>query len=388
MDDLINVFKKENFLLPDDSKINIIDLVRTLYSRYGVKFKRNAKMKKLDKLIPKKKHTLFILVDGMGSNIIDNLKSNYILRKHKVLDMHTVCPTSTGCVLSSVASGMYPITHGMLGWYNHNREYDIDYNTLLFSDRKNNVNLKKYNIYPKDIYKFDSKLNKLNVNTKVLFPKEIMNSDYSKYIADDDKRVGYYDLEDAINIVLDIIKSDEETFTYLYIPSIDDIEHRDGIYDITVINELTKINKYIKKLLDKDELCTVITADHGQINVHEDIIMDFDKYNKYFYAYPSIDLGTASYYVKKKYRKEFEEEFKKDFKDRMFLFNSKTFIRYNIFGKGLNKELKKNIGEYISVCKNGYCFINDLNVEENIGITKGNHSGFSVGEMTIPLIIL
>ena len=71
-------------------------------------------------------------------------------------------PTTTGCVLSSVATAEYPAIHGMIGWYNYNRERNIDYYTLLFKDRKNKKNLEALGIKSQDIYQCDSKITNCN----------------------------------------------------------------------------------------------------------------------------------------------------------------------------------------------------------------------------------
>ena len=46
------------------------------------------------------------------------------------------------------------------------------------------------------------------------------------------------------------------------------------------------------------------------------------------------------------------------------------------------------MGEYVSICKNGYCFINSENTYEYLGTILGNHSGFSKDEMFIPLVVI
>ena len=96
--------EKEKLLLPNYDSLNIVDLVKYLYSKYGVKCEENDNIEKLKNIIPNKKHTVFILIDGMGSNLINTLDNNSILKKNKVTDMITVIPSSTGCVLTSLAT--------------------------------------------------------------------------------------------------------------------------------------------------------------------------------------------------------------------------------------------------------------------------------------------
>ena len=172
-------------------------------------------------------------------------------------------------------------------------------------------------------------------------------------------------------------------------PDIDSIEHDYGIDDEKVFRKLNEISALVEKLSKIDDLTIIVTADHGQINIHEDVIMDYNKYNKYFYSEPTIDFGTAFYYVKEEMRKDFVNEFNKDFKNKMYLFETSEFIKKNIFSLyKLDNYSKEGLGEFISLCKPGFCFINSQNVKEYYRKTLGNHSGLTRDEMIIPLIII
>lgn len=382
--------EKEKLLLPNYDNLNIIDLIKCLYNKFGIECMENDNIKKLKDIIPDKKHTIFILVDGMGSNLINLLDKASILKKNKVTDMITVSPSSTGCVLTSLATATYPSEHGIIGWYNYNREHNIDYYPLLFSDRKHNKNLKEFDIRVEDIFKVKSKLNELKVKTTVLYPDYIYNSVYSNYVANDNIRKSYTTMEDAFNQIIEITSLDKETFTYLYLPNVDALEHDNGFNSEIVLNEIHDIESQLKKLNNKN-IVTIITADHGQTNVdlNKDIVMDFKKYDKYFYAYPGIDFGMVTYYVKKNMKKEFLLEFNKDFKNKMHLFKTEEFIKNNIFGPNDNNSyLLDNLGEYISLCNTDSQFINSSKVEDYYKKTKGNHSGLTKDEMIIPLIII
>ncbi len=380
--------KQENLLLPDYNNLNIVDLVKYLYSKYGIKCEENDNIKKLKDIIPDKKHTIFILVDGMGSNLINILNNNSILKKNKITDMITVSPSSTGCVLTSLATATYPSEHGIIGWYNYNREHNIGYYPLLFSDRRHNKDLKEFDIKVGDIFKVNSKLNELNVKTTVLYPDYICDSVYSNYVANDNIRTSYTTMEDAFNQIIKITSSNEKTFTYLYLPDIDNLEHDNGYDSKIVLNEMYNIETQLNRLQNND-VVMIITADHGQTNINKDIIMDFKKYNKYFYAYPGIDFGMATYYIKQNMEKEFIKEFNKDYKDMMYLFKTEEFINNKVFGPNKNNHnLLDNLGEYISLCNCDSQFINSNEIDKYYGKTKGNHSGLTKDEMIIPLIII
>lgn len=378
-----------NLILPDYSNLNIVELMRFLYSKHGVDVKCNNE-NRFSNLINLKKHTVFILIDGMGSNLINLLPDDSVLKQHKVEDMITVCPSSTGCVLTSVATATYPSEHGIIGWYNYNREYNVDYYPLLFTDRDGN-DLNEKGINAHDIFKIDSKLNKLNVKTKVLYPEYIYDSVYSNYAASSSIRKSYSDLDDAFKKLKSIISEDERSFTYLYIPYIDDLEHDYGYDSKEVMNKLIEIDNLLNDVINIKDTTIIITADHGQTNVdiNKDILMNFNEYDKYFYAQPGIDFGMSTYYVKKDKINEFETKFYNDYKNKMYLFQTDEFLKNKVFGPNkYNDYLKSNLGEYISLCESDSQFINSDDIESYYKKTKGNHSGLSKDEMIIPLIVI
>ena len=387
--DLKKYIENNNLVLPDYSNLNIVELMRFLYSKHGVDVNCNNE-NRFSNLINLKKHTVFILIDGMGSNLINLLPDDSVLKQHKVEDMITVCPSSTGCVLTSVATATYPSEHGIIGWYNYNREYNVDYYPLLFTDRDGN-DLNEKGINAHDIFKIDSKLNKLNVKTKVLYPEYIYDSVYSNYAASSSIRKSYSDLDDAFKKLKSIISEDERPFTYLYIPYIDDLEHDYGYDSKIVMDKLIEIDNLLNDVINIKDTTIIITADHGQTNVdiNKDIIMDFNEYDKYFYAKPGIDFGMSTYYVKKDKINEFETKFYNDYKNKMYLFQTDEFLKNKVFGSNkYNDYLKSNLGEYISLCESDSQFINSDDIESYYKKTKGNHSGLSKDEMIIPLIVI
>ncbi len=389
MNNLKEYIKSENLVFPNYDNLNIIDLMETIYSRFGYKIKNNTKNNYLNNIIPNNKHYLFILSDGTGSNLINKLNKNSILKKNLKCNMLTVFPSTTGCVLTSIVTAKYPETHGIWGWFNYNRSLKRDYYPVLFLDRKSERSLIEFEIKPEDIFKEKSLLNELDAKVNILFPNYICDSIYSKFVGSDSIRHSYNSFKDIEEKIKSICEGDQSSYTYLYLPDIDSIEHENGIDSKKAIDKLNEIDLLVKNISKNKNLTIIFTADHGQTNINDDIILDFKKYNKFFYAYPSIDFGTASYYVKKGEEKNFENNFNKDFADKMILFKTEEFLNNNMFGVGkISKYAKSNLGEYISLCKNGKYLINTENIDSYFGKIKGNHSGLTKDEMLIPLIII
>ena len=363
--------------------------METIYARFGYKTNNSEKKDYLNKLIPTNTHYLFVVSDGTGINLFNKLDNDSILKNNLKEELLTVFPSTTGCVLTSIVTAKYSEIHGIWGWFNYNRILRRDYCPLLFMDRKSEKSLSDFDIKKEDIFKEKSVLNDLEADANILFPDHICNSIYSKFVGNDNIRHPYSNYKDIEEKVKEICQKGKTSFTYLYLPDIDSIEHETGIDSYETINKLKEIDNLIKNLSNNKNLTIILTADHGQINVNEDIIFDFKKYDKYFYAYPSIDFKTVSYYIKKNLEKEFVKDFNKDFEGKMHLFKTEEFLDNNMFGIGnVSEYAKSNLGEYISLCENDKNLINTENIELYYGKIKGSHSGLTKDEMIIPLVII
>ena len=356
----VDILKENDLYFTDYSKPTLVDAARAIYNLCGKSFPESPSTKEIKKLINLKQHFLFILSDGMGSNLIDKLDSNSILKKNKIMDLQTVNPSTTGCAIPSVVTGEYPCTHGLIGWLAHNKKLNIDYLPVLFAERISGKSLADFNICEDEIYQTQSALNSLNRETFALFPHEMVNSSFSTFILNSKNRIPYSNISDAFRTYKKNIleTNNASTYTYMYLPHIDHEEHKFGVCSKEVFSILNTIENELENLSQSfDNLEIIITADHGQINVFNPIRMDFKKYSKYFYANPGIDVGTVTYYVKNEYRKDFENNFHNDYDKKMFLFNIEEIYENNVFGNETNGSyIKNNIGEYLSFCKKRLLF--------------------------------
>lgn len=390
----MNFVKRLNenkFHLTDYNKPTLVDAMRAIYNTCGKDFKESDATKEIKSKLNNSKHILFILSDGMGSNLINKLPDDSILKANNLMDLQTVNPSTTGCAIPSVLTGEYPATHGMLGWFSFNRERNLGYLPVLFMERDSGKSLKEFGVNEEDIYKTPSAVNLLNRKSFALFPSYMVDSPFSSFACK--TRIGYTDISDAFKKYTDeILSYDGETYTYMYLPHVDSREHEFGVYTEEVNETVKTIEREVEniKAQTKEDLEIIITADHGLTDVnYEPIRMDFEKYEKYFYAWPGIDAGTATYYVKEEMKEAFEKEFLADYDGKMFLHPTEELIENNVFGnEPLSDYMKSNLGEYVSFCSHGMFFANCVIEDPEMLALKGTHSGFSLDEVMVPFIVI
>ena len=106
MGDLKKYIKEANLVFPDYNNLNIIDLMETIYARFGYETNNSAKKNYLNKLIPNNIHYLFVISDGTGINLFDKL-DNYSTYKK---DAHLTLEEAVEKNIIAILKKNYSIT--------------------------------------------------------------------------------------------------------------------------------------------------------------------------------------------------------------------------------------------------------------------------------------
>lgn len=386
--DKLNIYLEEM----KENNIDIIDLIKYITNHYGMKLENNIKQERLKSIAPLSKKVLLVLVDGLGYYKIGDLRDDSILKNNLKMPLQTVNPTSTACVLTSIASGKYPAEHGILGWWQYSKKHSINYYPILFCD-KAGENLKNRNIMPNDIFKFDNIFDKFDSEVNIYMNRNIINSEFSKmFNGKTTNAYGTYSIRDAFNkIATKLVENDKKSFNYLYINGLDLVSHVYGTDSKEVYEIIDEIESGIRKVKEKDSDTTVIViADHGQVEMTSLIYLNQNNnYLKYFYALPSIDTRMISFFVKDEFKEEFEENFCKEFGKDVILLKKEEALKYRLFGNvDYSENFNNSCGEYIGIIVNNKFMVCDKITMEDKMSTKGNHSGLTQQERTIPLIVI
>ena|SRR5579872_5816053 len=233
---------------------------------------------------------IFFLVDGMGMNLLkpDTNGSffSFLLSSSKLNTITSVFPSSTVSALSSIHTGLSPRTHGLLDWYLYFDEINkvikpftgetvrADSNITNVSIMKGNVLFKGTSIY--------QRLKKIKVESLVFYPQEYINSYYSHNLMKGSKKIAYKNLNDLMNLLVPIVNENRKNrYFFVYISSLDKLEHKYGPKSVKVKNNLRKIESFFIKFSTSvytsiaKKSGIIITADHGLIKTSPKKILLF-----------------------------------------------------------------------------------------------------------------
>ncbi len=176
----------------------------------------------------------------------------------------TVAPTTTATALSSIATGLTPGEHGLIG-----------YRMVLGGEVMNVLrwavdgeNRRRSNV-PSEIQRFPAFLGEA---VPVVTPAELIGSAFSEGHLRGSNPVGYR-APSSMCIEVGRLLDDGERFVYAYYAGIDKIAHERGFGDFYDA-ELRTADRLVGDMLEQlpPGAALLVTADHGQVSVGSNIV--------------------------------------------------------------------------------------------------------------------
>ena len=349
----------KQIVLPDYNN-SIVNLMSSIRKYFDLGYEGNT-LDIVDTLLKKNnpKNVVVILYDGMGSRLIKrNLDSNSFLNKNMISELSTVVPSTTAAATTSVLTGLYPNSHGYLGW------------DMYYEKEDKVVTMFTNNIKDTDIKAFDYNIAKKYFPYETITDSINKNGKYYSNIVSPFGEDTYNDgnIDEMFAKIENNLNKKEKNYIYAYYTNPDSIMHHTGtdsnetIECFKMINDKTK--SFSRKL--KDTMLIVI-ADHGHINCDEILLEDYpDLYNL-------LDGDT------------WIEPRMCDRGEYFVLKSKEEIIKEKLFGIGKdNKYFTSSLGDYHALAvSNKY-----LRYRRDCPVHKSTHAGFTIDEMKVPLIIV
>lgn len=134
-DRLLRWFAEGTLLRPDPGTPNSVDLALALASLSGASVPRTDGADHVARRIGAAEHLVFVLVDGLGLELVERLPEASFLRRHLAMSLRTVFPSATASALTSMATGLWPNRHGVPGWWTYLPDHDLSVTALPFVER-------------------------------------------------------------------------------------------------------------------------------------------------------------------------------------------------------------------------------------------------------------
>lgn len=355
----------------------ITNLACSIRKYFDLDYKHNT-LSYVDELLEEKqpKNIVVILIDGMGSRILDRtLDQTNFLMKNRHKEITTVFPATTTAATYSMMNGLNPVEHGYLGWYSY--VAPINEIIMLFKGiNKETQELSEKYLEAREKY-FVNKTITDEINEKGQCKSRIL------FPFGEDK---YNDLDDMLSIIKEECYQEGKKYIYAYDDELDYNMHEFGP-DSPQVKDLIKIrNQKIEDLCHelKDTIVFVI-ADHGHIKVDNIFLKDYPDIMNMLERTTSIEQRAVSFKIKDGLHEKFEKRFNELFGDYFTLYTKDDIIESKLFGDGEENPLFRSaIGDYIAIAEKS----NKALLTDGDEVLVSQHAGYTDDEIYIPLIII
>ena len=304
-DGIVELIEKEkregDFIYPFYEELCFSNIPSTILKFFGIKTERTTLPSKLyDKKIEMDGNDklVFIIIDGFGFNQWLHYHKQHeflakLTKRGVVSPITTVFPSTTANAITTVNTGLTPQEHGLPEWFVYFREIDMIINTVHFKPlgSKRQDELLEMGVNPNILYDGNTiyqTLKKEDVKTFTFTNEAYAHSAYSKLIFKGSTIKPAINTSDLIvKLRKHLEKEKGPTYYYVYLGSLDSIEHEYGPHTEEYHAELSSISFLLEKELvekvDKKtakESLLIVTADHGQLNVNPRETIYLNRYHK------------------------------------------------------------------------------------------------------------
>jgi hypothetical protein len=341
--------------------------------------------KQITERIGEAEHDVFVLVDGLGMNLIETLPANSFLRAHVAMELRSVHPSGTPSGLTSLATGQWPGDHSVVGWFEYLESHDVSVITLPFVERFSRRPLGEQGVAGAEMFRMPSLMARIERDVASFVPNEINDSAYSRYFAGGRPGQGYASLAEAVQAVAHRIRqAPRATYSYVYVPFVD---HSRGVFSDDALRALARVNAELATLAEgvPPGVRIVVSADHGQIDVSDAdtcMLPDDDPLLELLRAAPSGDPRVPLFHVRPGRHGEFEAMFRDRFGERFALLTTDELASLRLLGPTITEATRSLLGDYTAIP--GTASVLRHRPESPM---RGYHGGMTAAECRIPLIV-
>jgi hypothetical protein len=386
-------FDSGQLIRPSAEAPNYVDLVRAVFHLGGLEgVQLTPGGEAICRHIGHPEHLVLILVDGMGSHQVRKLSADAFLRRYLVQELRAVFLSTTAVALTTLATGDWPCSNGIPGWWTYLEPPGIGVVTLRFCERGTGRSLTDFGVRPDQLFPAPSVWPRLKHEPLTLMPAEYLGSPYSDYTTGGTAALGYSNIRGAISSVAESVdKAEKPSLTYLYLPHLDGLSHEKGTEHEAVFRLLLILDHMLADLCEslRGRARVIITADHGLANAPPErrfILAKNDPLRGLLVGQPSGEPGVPIFHVHRGDEGRFAAEFGDRFGEHFALLSTADVEDLDLLGPGpLSETMRLRLGTFVGIARRPAKFY----IEPCDGHTEymGVHGGLSPAEMSIPLVV-
>ena len=368
----------------------ILNTITSILKYYNVETPHSS-LPVLDKQLNKKyKNVIFLILDGMGSHILEKISPNGFFKQNQKDCVTSVYPSTTTAALTTYYSGRPPYETGWIGWSQYFKEYGraID----MFSHKESYLgqipDFSRLNVF-NGIMRYPTIFERIeeaspNIKAYEIEPTYAERRSTRTLTADN--------LDELVENIKMVCQTPDEKFVLAYCDNPDGLLHKFGTSSFEAKDFILDAEEKISKLYNElpEDSILIISADHG----HKDIekaytLLDYPEIHECLIIPASIECRSVAFWVKENMKKQFEERFNKVFGEEFLLLTTEEFLDKHFLGYGKkHPKIDDFLGNYVALSTGTSMIRIESFLAEGKPVRKSTHCGLSKEEMEVPVIIL
>jgi hypothetical protein len=383
---------------PAPGEPDLVHLSRALALHAGVeRFQpAGAVERRLLELMAPLGHVVFVLLDGLGMNLLERMPEESFFRRHLRRRILATSPSTTACALTGIATGEWASEHAVTGWFTQVPEYGLTMTTLPLVERFSGRSLAEQGLGAYELFPLRAYHAEMSASVLTLLPRPIANTAFARYSRAETLGEPYESLAEARDKAVEHVRSaGAASHTYLYVPDVDTACHHHGVESDEALHLLLGIDGELSRLAGalRGRATLVISADHGLIDVppagHLSLTPG-DSMLELLEAPPSGDARLPIFHVRQGYTEELARAFAARFGQAIRLLPSAEADRIRLFGpRPMSKIARSRFGDFVGIalapCSLHYRTAPPGGAAQRVYVAQ--HAGLSPEEMYIPLIV-
>lgn len=325
-----------------------------------------------------------VLIDGMGSQLISQYGKDFPIFNQSIFEKELTShfPTTTTVNLTSLATGVLPGVHGMLGYtvkVPRSGEPGRLLNALKWDERVDPVMWQK-------VPTLFERAAVQGIATSQISAKRYEGTGFTRAALRGANYIGANQISEITDEAAKALVK-ENSFAYVYINHLDVAGHEDGVGSEKWLTALATVAQLLTELREKLPIGTRIwvTADHGMINAEEIIIFGQDnELDKDVYLYGG-EPRARHLYLKEGSISDVKARYQSFFGQKADVLSKDEAIAKNLFGSEVSIDSNERIGDLLVIAKGALILVDPERVKQEAGMI-GHHGGLTEVESLIPLL--
>ena len=384
-------------LHPVSDVLSIVDFANALHSVMGVPgVPLNRKASTVKSLVGEPEHLVLMLADGFGMNFVEALDGDAFIPNHLAAEMRTVFPSTTPIVLTTLATGLWPAKHAVIGWFLRLREINAISTIISYMRTADKKPLSELGVNARGAYPAPSRIGGTSMEALHIMPEQIVGSAYSNYWTGGVSQIGYEagSPQQAVRLAIDHIRTAREpTCVYLYMPQVDSAAHQLGATREDTLKAARQMDALLGALADAlpGNARLVMTADHGHLDAPEDKRYTLDASDEIIRMckdMPTGDFRAVYADVADEDMDAFRRLVHRRFGDDFLVLTAQEVEKSGLFGpSALSGETRGRMGSALVLSTGGAALDYRAALGEDTHPMVSHHGGLTPAEMRIPLVL-